>query len=516
MKSNFVNITFIVLLFSFIGYAQAPQIQWQKSLGGTNIEYANSIIQTSDGGYIVAGSSTSNNGDVTGHHGSTPYDYWVVKLSSTGVIEWQKSLRGTHQDMASSIIQTTDGGYIVSGSTLSPNDGDVTGNHGNYDYWIVKLSSTGTIEWQKCLGGTSDEMASSIKQTIDGGFIVAGYSQSNNGDVTGNLGYDAWVVKLSSTGVIQWQKCIGGTNVDNANSITQTTDGGYIFCGGTLTGAIPGGGYVFDAWVVKLSSTGVIEWQKFLGGTGSESLRSIIQTTDGGYIAAGGSNSNNGDVSGNHGDRDYWVVKLSSTGVIQWQKCLGGTDSDYASSIIQTIDGGYIVSGDTPSYDGDVSGNHGSYDYWIVKLSSTGTIEWQKCLGGTGGESSINSIIQASDGGYVIAGSSNSTNGDVTGNHGDKDSWIVKLSGNLTTSSFLQETTITLFPNPAKENVFIKLDYFSPSQEITITDIQGKIIYTQKLESLSTTINTSSFSKGIYFLNVIDGTQKTTKKFMIE
>ncbi|MBK5286119.1 MAG: hypothetical protein JJE25_12025, partial [Bacteroidia bacterium] len=165
-------ITLIVAIVFWVnGFAQAPAIQWQKCLGGTGDDRANSIQQTSDGGYIVAGSALSNDGDVTGQHGYG--DYWVVKLDSFGTLQWQKCLGGDTMDYASSIIQTSDGGYIVAGHTRS-NNGDVTGNHGSMDYWIVKLNSTGNLQWQKCFGGTSDDRASCIRQTNDGGYIVAG------------------------------------------------------------------------------------------------------------------------------------------------------------------------------------------------------------------------------------------------------------------------------------------------------------------------------------------------------
>ena len=222
-------------------------------------DFAHSIQQTKDGGYIVAGSAESNNGDVTGHHGQSWYaDYWIVKLDSYGNLQWQKSLGGSSYDYSGSIQQTNDGGYIVAGNSQS-SDGDVTVNHGgnNYgDYWIVKLDSYGNLQWQKSLGGTNDEALSSIQQTNDGGYIVAGYSDSNNGDVSGNhsTNYDYWIIKLDSIGNLQWQKCLGGTDNDKANSIQQTNDGGYII--------------------------------------------------------AGSSNSNNGDVTGNHGNNDYWIVKL--------------------------------------------------------------------------------------------------------------------------------------------------------------------------------------------------------------
>jgi len=316
--SNFTFITMLLALILFNGvnnksYAQAPTIQWQKCLGGTVTDEANSIQQTSDGRFIVAGYTFSNDGDVSGNHGNS--DYWVVKLNSSGDILWQRCLGGTDDDYAYSIQQTSDGGFIVAGQTYS-NDGDVSGNHGYDDAWVVKLNSSGDIEWQKCLGGTDDDYAYSIQQTSDGGFIVTGYTESNDGDVSGNhsnWGWDdAWVVKLNSSGDIEWQKCLGGTNDDRAYSIQQTSNGGFIVAGYTY--------------------------------------------------------SNDGDVSGNHGYWDTWVVKLNSSGDIEWQKCLGGTSDDYANSIQQTSDSGFIVVGYTFSNDYDVSENHGYDDAWVVKL----------------------------------------------------------------------------------------------------------------------------------------------------
>jgi len=293
-----------------------------------------------------------------------------VKLDETGNIQWQKYLGGSDGDGAFSIQQTSDGGYIVAGVAYS-NDGDVSGNHGDSDYWIVKLDETGNIQWQKCLGGSREDVAKSIQQTSDGGYIVAGITPSNDGDVSGNHGSaDYWIVKLDETGKIQWQKCLGGSDGDGAFSIQQTSDGGYIVAGVAYSndGDVSGNHGDSDYWIVKLDETGKIQWQKCLGGSSYDEAYSIQQTSDGGYIVAGYTYSNDGDVSGNHGDFDYWIVKLDETGNIQWQKCFGGSSYDYAQSIQQTSDGGYIVAGWTESNDGDVSGNHGNSDYWIVKL----------------------------------------------------------------------------------------------------------------------------------------------------
>ena len=510
-----IILTLSLVLVQFATLAQAPAIEWQKSFGGTAEEEASSIQQTTDGGYIVAGYTTSNNGNVTGNHGYS--DYWVVKLSATGTIQWQKTLGGTLVDGAYCIQQTIDGGYIVAGYTDS-NEGDVTGNHGNYDYWVVKLSAAGIIEWQKALGGTGDDYAESIKQTRDGGYIVAGYTNSNNGDVTGNHGgNDIWIVKLSMSGTIQWQKALGGTfgeSTFGSESIQQTSDGGYITSGfsASYNGDVTNHIGALDYWVVKLTNTGTIEWEKSLGGTASEMAYSINQTSDGGYIVGGTTQSNDGDVTVNHGGNgnDSWIVKLSGTGTIQWEKTLGGTDDDYIRSIKQTSDGNYIAGGYTRSNDGDVSGNHGDWDLWIVKLSATGTILWQKVLGGTGPDGAL-SIQQTSDGGYIAAGSSSWNNGDVTENQGSGDYWVVKLAPDtLSTTDFLGND-LKMFPNPATATLTIQNPNNFSISKIIITDLEGKTVRQQ--EQNATQINVEQLATGMYILQAYSGEEKYTGKF---
>ncbi|MCB9365326.1 MAG: T9SS type A sorting domain-containing protein [Flavobacteriales bacterium] len=420
-----LSLIFIITL-SNITFTQ-PIIKWEKSIGGVGSgDFAHSIQQTADGGFIVAGVSTHDtifsNGD---------QDMWIVKLTNTGAVTWEKYLGGTSMDVAHSIQQTADGGYIVAGFSYS-NDEDITGNNGGSDMWIVKLTSTGTITWEKSLGGTDYDFAQSIQQTTDGGYIVAGDSPSIDGDVTGNNGgKDMWIVKLTSTGTITWEKSLGGTSNDYAQSIQQTVDGGYIVAGysSSIDGDVTGNNGDCDMWIVKLTSTGTITWEKSLGGTADDRASSIQQTVDGGYIVTGYSSSFDGDVSGSNGGSDMWIVKLTSTGTITWEKSLGGAAEDRAFSIQQTTDGGYIVAGASFSIDGDVTGNNGGRDMWIVKLTSTGTITWEKSLGGTA-DDRASSIQQTTDGGYIVAGDSYSNDGDVTDHHPSygADYWVVKLN----------------------------------------------------------------------------------------
>ncbi len=494
---------YLCLLCNFPMLVRAqPSIEWQRALGGTASETLWCINQTSDGGYVTAGFTTSNDGDVSGNHGGG--DCWVAKLSQTGQVEWQRCLGGTLTENATSIFQTIDGGYIMTGKTNS-NNGDVSGNHGSLDSWVVKLNSVGAIEWQKTLGGTGEEYPFCIQPTMDGGYLVAGYSGSTDGDVTGNHGYlDYWVVKLSSTGAIQWQKSLGGSNgADQAFFMRTTSDGGSIVVGestssdGDITDSQGGS----DFWVVKLNSIGDIEWEQSLGGNAGDAARSVIQAADGGYVVVGEVGSNNtGQVTNNHGLNDYWVVKLSSEGDLEWQKTLGGSDSDWARSVCQAPDGGFVVPGLAYSTDEDAEGCDGA-DILVIKLSSLGEIEWKKILGGSAGEG-VNSIVRTADGGFILAGETYSNDGDVSGNHGGRDAWVVKLSPESTRTSEAQLGTLNISPNPATQSISFHIDSDETNQSLSIFDITGREI-TRIDNCEGSEIDISKLSNGLYLLKAV-------------
>jgi hypothetical protein len=474
MKDFILPVFFIV---SGIGYAQTS-IEWQKTFGGSSADQAFCVNQTADSGYIVAGTTSSTDGDVFGNHGGL--DFWVLKLTNTGSIQWKKNYGGSDVEAPLEIQQTSDGGYIVAGYTRS-NNWDVSGNHGDYDAWVLKLNSAGAIQWQRCLGGSGWEEAWSVQQTSDGGYIIAGRSTSTDGDVTVNHGFfDFWVVKLNQDGEIEWQRSLGGSDEDIGYAIVQTSDGGYIVAGSSssVDGNVTGNHGGLDYWVVKLNFEGKIEWEKSLGGSSLDRANDILQTRDGGYSILGQSYSNNGDATGNHGNNDFWVVKLSVDGAIMWQKSLGGSNDDYGRSIYQTIDGGYMMVGRTQSNDGDVIGNDGGADLWIVKLGEFGDFEWQKSFGGTKAEIG-HSVQQTIDGGFIMTGQAKSNNGDLTENQGSDDYWVIKLSPESSPTTTLISTPITIYPNPAQNTITLSL----PTQEsdifVTITDILGRELRSQ-------------------------------------
>jgi hypothetical protein len=379
------------------------------------------------------GQTWSNDGDVRGKHGEE--DAWVVKLRPTdGSIIWQKPLGGYKADWANSIIESVDGSYVLAGYTKST-DGDVSGNHGGGDCWVVKLRpDEGSIIWQKTFGGSDYDVAHSIIESKDGSHVVAGETQSTDGDVSGNHGFsDTWVVKLDPTdGSIIWEKTLGGTSQDVATSVIESTDGYYVVAGwtGSNNWDVRNNHGARDFWVVKLRpNDGSIVWQKTLGGSNNDEAFSLIESSDGSYVVAGRTSSTDGDVRGNHGNSDVWIVKIRPTdGSIMWQKTLGGSADEGAHCIIESSDGSYVVAGYTYSADGDVRTNHGAGDYWVVKLRpDDGSIVWQRTFGGSDVDEAY-SIIESNDGSFGVAGQTWSTDGDVRGNHGKSDIWVVKLS----------------------------------------------------------------------------------------
>ncbi|HEX4851439.1 MAG TPA: hypothetical protein VFV08_11565, partial [Puia sp.] len=421
-------------------FAQTPEVEWQICYGTDNGDWAKSIQQTSDGGYIVAGTSVGgNNGDVTGHHGNPSVgDIWIVKIDGRGKIEWQKSLGGNDSEDGAFILQTADGGYLVAGSAASRSC-ELTGNHGGLDFWVVKLNSKGDILWQKMYGGSQEDLALALSATTDGGFLIAGHTLSNDGDVKGNHGdMDCWIIKIDATGNLLWQKCLGGSKGDQANSIQSTPDGGCIVAGweysndGNVSGNHGGGDY----WLVKLDQSGNIQWQKTYGGTALDEAWSVKATTDGGYIVAGFSGSYDGDVVGKRpsgpGDYDIWIVKVNSSGNIQWKKCYGGTANESGYCIQLTPDGGYVVAGSSSSSNYDLNCNSGNVDAWIFKIDNVGNVQWQKSIGGNNRDEA-NFVQPLSDGTFIVAGYT--TSPDIGGYHTPgpgptdiNDYWVIKLN----------------------------------------------------------------------------------------
>ncbi len=406
MKKRLVpiaSLAFMLCLLVFgtgLFWSMPCEANWFRIYGDTAADYANGIQQTTDGGYIVAGSTNS--------FGAGSQDAWVSKLDGEGNVIWQKTYGGAAWDSASSIQQTTDRGYIVAGNTgsFSP---------AFQDAWVLKLDESGNVIWQKTYGGTAGDYAEFVQQTTDRGYIVTGSTRSFG---TGN--WDAWVLKLDENGNVIWQKTYGGTGDDDPSAIQQTTDGGYILAGNTRSFGAGNG----DAWVVKLEADGDVIWQKTYGGTAWDGAIFAKETTGGGYIVVGGTESFGA------GSQDAWVLKLDESGNVIWQKTYGGPAADIGFSVRPTTDGGYVVAGSTSSF------GTGAGDAWVLKLDENGNVTWQKTFGGPAYDY-VYLIQQTTDGGYITAGTSSSFSA------GSYDAWLMKLDQDGSAGSCPFEGTST-------------------------------------------------------------------------
>lgn len=381
---------------------------------------------------MIAGYSNSTDGDIIGAH--TGSEIWVVKLAHDGSIDWQRPFGGSLADEAYAIRPTADGGYIVAGASTSTN-GDATINQGGQDAWVLKLSGAGLLEWQRSLGGSGNDVAYAVAQATDGNYLVAVKSASNDGDVTGNHGgTDNWLVKLDASGSIVWQKCLGGSGSEIPYAMEQASDGSVMLAGTTTSadGDVVGSHGMDDMWVVKVDAAGTLLWQKCLGGSNQDRALCIALTSDGGYVVGGSSASDDGDVAGVHAppNQDMWIVKLDDAGNMEWQKALGGSLSDQALSVYQLADGSYIAGGYATSANGDIIGHIGGVDMWIVRLDASGNLGWQNSFGSSSNNEWCRSMAIAEDGGFFLAGHTQSNSGQVIGNHGNgtNDYWVVKMS----------------------------------------------------------------------------------------
>lgn len=515
--------TVLLVGFSFFAEAQAPAIEWQKCFGGSSPDMGLDVVQATDGGYVAMGFATSTDGDVTDHFGGS--DFWVVKTNTSGQIQWEKSYGGNLNDRPSQIIRTQDGGYLIVGFTTSI-DGEAADNDGGQDGMAVKIDSDGNVQWSKCYGGSSWDHIQSVRQLADGNYLLVGHTFSNNGDVSFNHGVepninaDGWIVKINPTGTIIWEKTYGSTGGEYFRNAQLTADGGMVFIGQNFTSDfsadVTSSHGHYDIWVVKTDASGTLQWQKSFGGSAADAEASIMQMSDGGYLFLGKTSSTDGDVTGNHGQTDCWVVKLDGSGNLLWQKAYGGTLADGTSHenggsdlLLEDSDGNYIFATQVLSTNGDVSGNHGNVDYWLVKINPSGTILWKKCMGGSGTDYP-NRLFKANDGGLMLNGQAWSTNGDVTGSHGNSEMWLVKLAPHLSTDAF-ENASINIYPNPATSLLHIELPNGIQAEKINITNISGKLVLQIPFTSA---VNVEPLAAGTYFMEVISKEKKFQTKFI--
>lgn len=436
LRQIFCILCFFTYLFIRVQtHAQtpAPPIISQKTLGGSSNEILYSSYPTSDGGYIMGAQTYSSNGDAQGSRKGLS-DGWIVKTDVSGNIIWQNNLAGSRDDVVTSVKETPDQGFIVLGYTSST-DGDFFTNHGGTDIFVAKLSKTGSTEWIKCFGGTLDEKSGEIIVSSEGGYLFTGGAKSFNGDLLSKfpVDLDAWIVKITTTGMMSWQQLFSGIYTDFCKAAKQLPNKNYAVV--SNIGNTTGTNQREDILVSILLPNGNVNGQNSYGGSRQDLAASIETTPDGGFVILGKSNSSNGTLTKNQGDFDVWLLKMNVNGSLQWQKTFGGSDveggigTNSFGSIKPTEDGGYVFTSSTNSKDGDVRTTPwiGQARVWVVKLNCKQEIQWQKVLGGSGGDFGV-FVEQKTDLSYFISANINSNDGDVLGNKGGQDFWFIHLA----------------------------------------------------------------------------------------
>jgi len=454
-------ILFLILALNLATEAQPPDTLCTRTFGGNNDENGYIVQQTTDGGYVIIGTTES--------YGAGDDDIWLIKTDSNGDSLWTRTIGGPGDDTGFSGEQTNDGGYII------------TGHNHNFgieepNVLLVKTNSQGDTSWTRTYGGVGEDFGRWVQQTIDGGYIIAGQ--------TTNEYYNLWIIKTDAIGDTQWTRTYGRQSIGIGYCVQQTSDSGYIFTGQSVDWS--------SIWLLKINSSGDSLWTRFFEGPGWNSGYCVQQTTDGGYIIAGTT------LSYSSGPNDIWLIKTDSNGDSLWTRFFGGSEYESGKSVQQTSDGGYIITGTSLSY------GAGRSDIWLIKTDPNGDSLWT-CILGINDYNIGNSAQQTYDDGYIVAGSI----WDSTGYN--SDICLIRLNSETSirpdphSSIPHQFTLFPPYPNPF--NASTVLTYSLPHTgriALTIHNILGQRI-TTLFDGLQTsgihTIlwNPENLSSGVYF-----------------
>ncbi len=560
---------------------------WQKSFGGSGSDLLVSIRNTNDGGFILGGTSTSGATLVTPSAvegpnavegpiatNSKPFpadfdktqpcrggnDYWIIKLNAKGAEEWQKTFGGTGQDDLLSISPTRDGGYIIGGTSASENNGDKKSkSRGNMDYWVIKLDSKGTEQWQKSFGGKYADLLRAIQPTADGGYILGGYSNSPESPdkALGNIGKsggDYWVIKLNDKGEIQWQQIMGGDKDDQLFALKQTYDKGYIIAGNSNSGTTGSKSATnrngTDFWLIKLDENGQRSWQETYDFGKVDILTSIVENDDHTYLIGGYAQSEG--TKDDEGTNDYIALKISEKGEKLWDRTVGSNGQDILRRVIETRDGGYLMAGTSnpeavnynnpqnksqkiaggmqtgsniaaadklnKAMDDKVNGAKDKVNGLYKKQAGNVTDQINKTVNPNKdnplkmGIAAPGDVLKTGKGGGNALdqlGSAMGQSGPKPGlaasrekktNMGSNDFWVVKLKDK--DKKIKDPKSIEAFPNPAQQftNVIVGFDYTKGN--IAVFDLSGRQLQSFTITERTVPVDLGNYPEGIYIVKV--------------
>ncbi len=501
MKTTF---TYLLLLFSTLSISQTPNLDWSKIYGGSGTDMAFKTISLADGHFLIFGNTGSNNGDFTDNDGGA--EIFAMKTNPTGEIIWSKTYGGTGNEYFRDVLLLNQDSFLIVGGSSS-NNGDVAGNYGLGDVWLLEINAEGSIIWNKNYGDSEVDNGFSAIPTDDGGFIVVG-DQRNNVDYM----RDGFVFKINAAKEVVWEKTFGGSKNDYFTNIQKKSNGNYLTFGYTFSndGDISDLKGSSDLWVTEIDGDGNLIWSKTYGGTQLDHVEGVTQDNAGHFLIAGYTSSTDYDITDNDGGSDAWIMKLDQNGEIIWSKTFGGAQYDYAYSIIPLSQGGYMVTGNSESSDGDLTNNKGETDLWLFQLSDDGDLIWQSNYGGSLSEQA-NSIFQNEESIYVT-GFSYSNDGDLTENAGDADIWFLKFNFTDLGLNQISKNSLQIYPNPVRDILNIQSD--ENLKQIEIYDLTGKLIQTYKISEKSIQLNVEQLNKGVYVVKIITESSSVSKKII--
>ena len=412
------------------------ELDFIKNFGGSGNESAQAIIKTPDGGFAILGYTGSTNGDIS-TKAEEENDYWLLKFDENSNLQWNKTYGGSKDDIGQSLAQTSDGGFILTGYSMS-SDGDASNNEGFHDNWILKLDAQGNLEWESSYGFSGHDHSYDILEASQGGYFFTGFLDITSARADGNTEKvnsltshgvgEFWGTKIDERGTVQWRGYFGGTNNDRAHGVVQTNDGGFVMAGFTESDDfdISNTNGSYDFWVIKVDSFGNLIWERSFGGEGIEVSYDIAKTADNGFVVVGNTFSTNGDILLNHGESDMWMIKLDKEGDLIWEQTYGGSQFDLAQAVVQSKDGGFLLTGNTKSDDKDSLLNKGENDIWVVKTNAFGDLVWEKSFGGSGLDFGFD-LLENSDGSILIVGESSSTDFGSISSKGNADLILLKI-----------------------------------------------------------------------------------------
>ncbi|MDM1045943.1 T9SS type A sorting domain-containing protein [Myroides sp. 1354] len=501
----------LVTLIPMLGFSQ--KVKWEQTLGSTHAEYLFDVLPTADYGFLLAGSSLSNEGGDIKAKRRGNIDAWLWKMKEDGTQEWQYRLGGDGNDYLHSICHTPDGGFLLGITSTSGKSGDKTEvNKGKEDLWLVKLNAAKTIEWQKSYGGIGTEEVVKVIALKGGDYAVLANSNSVvSGDKTQAYygGMDLWILRLNAQGSIVWQKSYGGEYKDTGVDIIETADRGLLIGAQSnsprshsKTAESLGG---MDYWLIKLSASEKEEWQKTYGGQQEDELREVQQLTDGSYALFGMSNS---DVSGTKTSKqesnlDYWLIKTDDRGDVVKEFTYSYGDYNVLTNGFVDSKGQFFLGGSSMA----VSEKQSTFEYLGTRIESDHSVAWEKSISSKGNDI-LTKVIQTRDGGYVFAGTSNGEKSKVkAAQKGGNDFWIVKVEKEEKEKEEPTRITLEAFPNPTTGFANIVMNFAYTTGKMEVYDLGGRLLQSRAIEYQTEPVDLTALSRGTYIIWVKTDTE---------